>query len=590
MKISRKLFILLLLIIISLVLVCSLVLLRLTENRLDDEKLASARMSVRQMLLAYEYVTSDIERYVYDRCRSEEIASFLNGTLSGATAAQSLRVRLRNIVYNNPYLSACIVFDLNGRVLSSYEPENETHMKTLYQQGFFSADEDVSWTVDGQGRLYLSRSIYQIYPYRVVGYGCYMIDQEHLKAAVGMDSIADGCSCVIDKYGTVALLTESTAGNAAVFADLIDLIRQGQTLPVRMRWRGEDYRVIAVSRDRGQWNALYAVSTREFLASFYSLRYGILIAAVLLTALAALASYGIANAFTRNLRALKKHVNDLKGDVPSMRIPPMGRDEVGELADDFNRLLGRLDHLYHQMLRENARQQKMEYELLEFKYRSLQAQMSPHFLCNILSSISVLSMAGKSRELEQLAIDASVYLRGNLNSTDKKYNSVAQELRMAQEYVRLAEQITVIPVRLRVDCPEELYDVDIPNMLVQPFVENSLKHGIAPQMETPFYIDIHVSREDKDRLCLMITDNGVGYREDVLRELDQLLKDRDYQPKHVGFGTAGVIRRLTIQYGSHFVFEVSNKTTRGAVTRIVFPLTKEERDPEDEAKEQGQAL
>ncbi len=572
MKISGKLFLLLLSIIISLVLLSSLVLLKVAQGRLDEEKLSSTRMSVRQMLLSYEYVTADIERYVFDRCRSEEISSYLNGTLVGGTAAQSVKLKLHNIVYNNPYLLGCIAFSPDGKMFSSYPDGEDNRFLSLYSEGFFRTNKDVAWVRDIEGNLYLIRSIYQIYPYRVVGHTVFLIDPDHLRAAIGMDSFTGGCNCVIDGYGNIALMTENSADHEALFRDLVERIREGETLPVRMQYRGEEYRIIAIGHSNGQWNALYAVTAREFLSMFFKLRNGVLFGAALLIAFAAMASWGIAYAFTGNLRKLKTSIKNLDGEMPSQRIPDMGSDEVGELAEEFNRLLERLDQVYHQMLQENAKQQKTEYELLEFKYRSLQAQMSPHFLCNILSSISVLSMAGKNQEVEQLAIDASTYLRSNLNSNDKKFNTIAEELRMVREFVRLAERISVIPVELSVHCPEELYQTVIPNMLLQPFVENSLKHGIAPQMQSAFRIDICVSTTDDNMLWLKITDNGIGYREEVIRELTLIQENPDYHPRHVGFGTAGVIRRLAIQYGSRFIFRVSNDFSNGAVTEIIFPL------------------
>lgn len=69
----------------------------------------------------------------------------------------------------------------------------------------------------------------------------------------------------------------------------------------------------------------------------------------------------------------------------------------------------------------------------------------------------------------------------------------------------------------------------------------------------------------------MIQDNGVGYSEDVIRELTTLRQDNSYQPSLVGFGTASVIRRLQLQYGDQYVFRVGNHAKGGAVTTIILP-------------------
>ena len=229
-----------------------------------------------------------------------------------------------------------------------------------------------------------------------------------------------------------------------------------------------------------------------------------------------------------------------------------------------------MEQLHQSTLRASQEKQQARYELLEFQYQALQSQVSPHFLCNIMAAINMLAASGQIRQVEQLSIDAARYLRRNLRYTNQKHNTVAEEIRMAAEYIQLANVISAVELRFTVSCPRELEECLIPNLILQPLVENSIKHGIPPCMEEPFHVRLTVERQEAS-LVLTISDNGVGYRQAVIAELEQLQQHDDFQPKSAGFGTAGVIRRLWLQYGDACRFQVHNHTDGGAVTTISIP-------------------
>jgi two-component system sensor histidine kinase YesM len=188
-----------------------------------------------------------------------------------------------------------------------------------------------------------------------------------------------------------------------------------------------------------------------------------------------------------------------------------------------------------------------------------------------MAAINMLAASGSIQEVEQLSIDASRYLRRNLRYNNQKQNTVAEEIRLAAEYIQLANVISAVPLEFTVSCPKELEDCLIPNLILQPLVENSIKHGIPPCMEDTFHIQLSVDTEDSGALVLTIADNGVGYRQAVITELEMLQKDERFQPRSAGFGTAGVIRRLALQYGDSYRFQIHNHENGGAVTTILIP-------------------
>jgi len=572
MKIKNKLFLILMMIVILFVTTACVLFIGMLETQTETEKTQMYHGTLRQMLLSYEHVTDDVERFVFERCRSEEIASCITGQKNAATRRVQLSTKIDAIVRNNLYLLDGFIVDAEGTLYFSGTQENAEHFARLHRERFFDLSKDVRWYRDAEGRLYLMRSIYQVYPYKVVAHAVFLIDQEYLSSLIGMDGLARGEVCVINQYGDIILrLPASEESGDSILPLLIERIRGGEVLERSGMYEGEEYRVFAVQGKTQSWNAIYAVNLKDMLASFYSLRQYVLLMGGVLLLGAAFVSYLVSFTFTANIRMLKRYIGEVKGKEISARIPEMGRDEIGDLANHFNGLLERIEHVYGIMLSEQQAKQQAKYELLEFKYRSLQSQISPHFLCNILTSISLMAVAGNSEKVEQLSIDASRYLRSNLSSNDKRHDTIREEVRLVREYLGLVNEISAVRVELNVICPSELENVLIPNMILQPLVENSIKHGIPPRQSSPFVIDILVSETEHGELCLCIDDNVVGYRKEVIKELRALQTDSTFHPQLIGFGTAGVIKRLALQYGENFRFDVENAPDGGAVTRIILP-------------------
>lgn len=571
MKIKDKLFCILVTIIVLFVLLACVVVVQILQRETEQEKLSMLHSSLRQSHLSFEHVTDDVERYVFERCRIEEVASCILQQKNPSTRQLQIGIKLDSIIAGSLYLLDGYIVSLDGELYLSASTKNEQRFTELEAQGVFSSQRDVFWMRDDEGNLYLRRSIYQTYPYKVVAYAVFLVDQDYLRTLTGFDDFAGGDVCIINGYGDIVFTGSDVTVTPGLMPHLIGKIREGEVLERNYVYEGDEYRVFAVRGWTDSWHAIYAVPLRGMLSSFYHMRHIIIGIGGALILGALCVAYLVSYTFTANIRKLKRYIKGVKDDDLQIRIPDMGRDEIGDLASSFNGLLDRLEKVYHILLKESEDKQKTEYELLEFKYRSLQSQVSPHFICNILTSISLLAMTGNSGRVEQLAIDSSKYLRNNLSSNDKRQDTIREEIRLAKEYLRIVNAISAVSVELRVHCTEELQQALIPNMILQPLVENSIKHGIPPQSCVPFCIDIFVSETPEGALSLRIEDNGVGYSEEVIRELRALQADSGYQPGLIGFGTAGVIKRLALQYAGSFSFEVENAPDGGAVTTIVLP-------------------
>ncbi|WP_128544547.1 histidine kinase [Larkinella soli] len=187
-------------------------------------------------------------------------------------------------------------------------------------------------------------------------------------------------------------------------------------------------------------------------------------------------------------------------------------------------------YIYRQRLRnqrilavknDEIRQAQFQSRLSELEMKALRAQINPHFLFNCLNSINRMVLQGDTENASRYLVRFSKLIRRILENTETTTVSLENELALLESYIRLEELRFrgKIDFRIEVDTgiePEQTY---LPSMILQPFVENAIWHGLMHRdVSGPGRITIAV-REQDDRLCCTIEDNGVG------REKARMLED-----------------------------------------------------------------
>jgi two-component system LytT family sensor kinase len=209
------------------------------------------------------------------------------------------------------------------------------------------------------------------------------------------------------------------------------------------------------------------------------------------------------------------------------------------------------------------RLQEQEKLLLAAKIESLKSQINPHFLFNTLASIS--SLIRSQPETARMLITKLSGLLRRLMKSQEHFVTLREELESVDEYlaievVRFGPKLTV-----RKDTDPNTLDVMVPSMILQPLVENSVKHGLARKVG-PGCITIR-SRRDNGRVTIEVDDDGMGM---TLERLDQ--------PMSSGIGLANVRERLRVIYGATYQLKMTSEPGRGTQARIEVPeLTEAEK-------------
>lgn len=161
---------------------------------------------------------------------------------------------------------------------------------------------------------------------------------------------------------------------------------------------------------------------------------------------------------------------------------------------------------------------KFEKDLSELSLKSLRSQMNPHFIFNCLNSIKDFINKNDKVSSNKYLTDFAKLIRLTLNISRKQYVYIMDEIDYLELYIQL-EQMRFdkrFDYHIQNNIPEELY-VEIPSMLLQPFVENAIRHGQIGQLEYRGQLDIDINVVDKS-LIIIVNDNGLGIEKTKLLE------------------------------------------------------------------------
>jgi two-component system, sensor histidine kinase YesM len=235
-------------------------------------------------------------------------------------------------------------------------------------------------------------------------------------------------------------------------------------------------------------------------------------------------------------------------------------DEIGELNRSFNRLLSQLSLSINEKL-------KIAKEAKNSELKALQAQINPHFLYNTLDLIRWMAREGKTSEITSLVLSLAKFYRLSLSSGEELI-TLRNELEHIKTYIEIQNKRFNNSIQFESYIPEELLDLKIIKLLMQPLVENSILHGIQEKADERGKIIID-GEWNEHVLSIYISDNGVGMSPGKMMEIMQ-----HTNPK--GYGVKNIQQRLQLVYGPEYGLSYTSEPGSGTTVRIKIPARQAE--------------
>jgi len=223
-------------------------------------------------------------------------------------------------------------------------------------------------------------------------------------------------------------------------------------------------------------------------------------------------------------------------------------------------LIGGSAYYGHQRARQHLlRESRLEAQLARAQLEALRLEIQPHFLFNTLNSIAALIRLREHDGALKMLLGLSDMMRSTIERPKNQLVTLSAEIEFVKRYVDLQHARFADRLQVQYEIEDSCNEVDVPTFLLQPLVENALRHGAAPRATT-CHIQIGASAES-GRLRLWVKDDGVGLPQDF-----DLARD-------AGTGLSNTRSRLAQLYGAAASFDVRAGDAAGTIVEIALPFT-----------------
>ncbi|WP_342480671.1 sensor histidine kinase [Paenibacillus sp. FSL L8-0340] len=295
-----------------------------------------------------------------------------------------------------------------------------------------------------------------------------------------------------------------------------------------------------------------------------------LYAAVLATTVTLLTScfiYVMLRSYNYRVKRLSRHMQKVSNEKFELIRIDEGRDEIGGLIHNFNRMTSRINSLINDVYKLEIQSKNLEMERVRAELNFLQSQMNPHFLFNTLNAILVVCTKNNYSDVTDIVKSLSKLLR-RLLSWKEDVVSVQEEMLFIEMYLKIEKFRFRDKFDYQFDIDEQALRYKIPKLSMQPLVENSCKHGLQT-IEGLGIIKVKAAVQD-NRLQITVSDNGKGMEAAKLKELLSAISTEDSSGANIGL--RNVYRRLELNYADQVRFEIVSAPDQGTIVSFGIPL------------------
>lgn len=344
----------------------------------------------------------------------------------------------------------------------------------------------------------------------------------------------------------------------------------------------EEMLVSYVLLEDPNWKIVYHIPIKELYKEMDTLKRWMLIIVVygliILSVLSILTSVDIITPINRLVEGMKKVERGNKHEDVELNRD----DELGYLSESFNRMSKKIDYLVNRIYKE-------EIALKEAEIKALQAQINPHFLFNTLENINWMAQLNGVPEISETVSALAKLIDGSIGRGNRTI-TFREELEYIDNYMTVLKNRYENRLEVIKTLDEGLMEVKIPRLLIQPLVENAVKHGIGKSRRKGI-IKLDAYRE-KGHIVFEVADNGMGMTQEELESLNLRLK-KDTQILEVdsaaaarkSIGLENVNRRIKLLYGSSYGVEI--ESSYDEYTRVTVRIPDEQIQEGDKDNVQG---
>lgn len=467
----------------------------------------------------------------------------------------------QNLIYTSDYLNGIFIFTPSGAILGygfggnidtipDYSPENsDWYINTIKLKGKTYIDGITSkdFIIDSKPSISFCKSIYDVYTKEFLG--VLFIDYD--PAILSMTSV--------NTLPDMVNLEINTDTGTIINPDYIDnnIFAKGATT-----------KDITTTLQYNNLTLKAHINYDALLSQFQTTRYYIIGFSILYCIAFLILSTLLSDSITKPITFLCSYMTDKKFNKQIKNNKYLARnDELGALFREYNNMLAKQDTYI-------KTQYKDRLILLDAQMKSLEAQINSHFLFNTLESINSIAEVEEVPEISNIVLALGNMFRYSIK-TESELVTLQEEITHVENYVSIQQVRFGNRFKIDIDISENLRQQKVLKLILQPLVENAIKHGLNNCLSGD-YIHIHASQTD-DVIYISVSDNGMGMDEETLSSLQRSLNE-PAEFKTLGkrnsqsIGLKNIHSRIVLYYGKEYGLLVKSKQNFGSTFTIKIPI------------------
>lgn len=488
---------------------------------------------------------------------------------------------LDEFLYTTPNTNWVIVCDLNGQLYSSCKDghmishhTSSDYIKKDFQTAF-NLHGKVFWQSETDGTISLSRILYNMDNMELCGFVIVNITSNAISGMFeNTQTQKNGDFVLLDSKGQPLLFTDKDICRFVVKAS--PAANTNITTHTELTEGKVRYELSSIAVNDRQMTLVYITNLSKKQDAFTPITVFFLsigTCTLLFTTLFMLLLFK--TAARKIIRILNNIEQVANGGICIPNDSSYG-DEFDMIHNHIAIMSQKTQALMAKIAMEEKARQDAKYQMLQFRYHALQAQINPHFLFNVLESINGIAKINHDFQVSNLVCRLSRMFRWNLNRT-MKFCSLEDEILYIENYLQLYKEMYPDKLTVIYEIDDALKKLKIPTFILQPIVENAIIHGIERKIGPGI---ISIKAYIYEHQCILsIRDNGNGIEKNKLLNILKHLNcnnESESQESSGHIGITNVHERIRLLYGSQYGVQIQTKAFEFTEVHLFIPFEGEE--------------
>jgi len=326
----------------------------------------------------------------------------------------------------------------------------------------------------------------------------------------------------------------------------------------------QDYLVVGETSRNGRFSLVSIIPDKQILQNLPYLNNAAMIVVLLAGAMLLLSVWFLRKVLLLPLRKLMVAMRligegNFNQHIEESPVP----DEFQLVNRTFNQMITQIEELKIHVYEEQLSKHRAE-------LKHLQLQINPHFFMNALNIVYNLAQVKQHDLIQEMTMCLVQYFR-YMSQSNHPLVFLKDELQHIRNYLRIQQMRLPDRLKFEIIVPEYLMETNIPPLILQTFVENTIKHALHMDSLTAISIEATLdTRMDEPKVCLLIRDTGKGFSDKALKCIRENKQMIDEKGAHIGMWN--VRERLRLQFGDKAWMNCYNAEPEGAVVELVIPM------------------